>query len=762
MNHVQPEPVSVIRWTCHEKTDSGVVLECADRTGVCGYTTIDIVNPDVFRFQFRRGRKPDRAREALKKAMLAGDCPKDGRFTLTEDADRLVLTTPKIRIGIRRERFQITVHDVQDRLIFAQTDSDTSISGVVESPSLSLRMNEQAVGGYSVCDSFRVRCDERFYGLGEQFSPLNKRGQKIDSWTCDATGVTYDRSYKNIPFLISSAGYGMFIYSTARIHYDLAAHAQESWSLEVLEDEIQWFFILGPEYKHILRRYSDLTGYAPLLPKFTFGLWMSRFGYENREELEQVSRKLREHQIPCDVVHLDPYWLGDSSRWCGLEWDTDRFPDPVSMIAELEANGFKLCLWENPYVPESCPMDQEGGERGYMVKDADGAVFRKEHWANRQIRQAYVDFTNPQAVAWYGQKHLDLLRSGARLFKTDFGEDAPAEGHYHCGVDGRLIHNIYSLLYNRAVFDALERKFPNHAVVWARSAYAGSQRYPIHWGGDSKTNYENMAAQLRGLLSLGMSGIPFCGHDIGGFSGDSHGQPDLYIRWAQFGLFSSHARCHGLTPREPWAYGSEIEAVFREMVELRYRLLPYIYSEACRSSRSGLPMVRPMALEFQDDRTMESVDLQYMFGDSLLVAPVFDVAGTATVLLPAGRWYDFWSGAACDGPVQVNRTYDLNRFPLFVRGEAILPMLRDGMAYIGDRPWGFLEMHIYGDNPSDFTVYDRVDGRLRQLTLRGYSANGRREMILEGPHDDLLLMFHREGSVVSVAVRAGEDRVSCP
>lgn len=684
------ENISVLRWDVCEQTERGLCFTCSlDKEHGKAYADIEAVSEGVVKFAVRKTPRPDGKREALRLMMLCQEERTDSEHTveITEDFARMAL--PELSVIVRKNPFRIEILDSSGVSVFSQNTHH-------EGGALSFAPAPEAYGGWAVRQAVSMMPDEAFYGFGESFASLNHNGETVNEWMQDVIGmVTSDRAYKCVPFFMSSAGYGLFLYTTAKQRYRMGVETKTSYSVEVFEDELSWFFIMGPDYKKILRGYSDLTGFAPLPPKYSFGLWMSKFGYRNRRELEEVCATLRDHRIPCDVVHLDPYWQGPPPVWSQLEWDAEAFPEPEQMIRGLNEKGFNLCLWENPYVSVESEAYAFGAERGYFVKDAYGSVKTDPHWAEgdgyRIKGLTCVDFTNPEAAEWYKGLHRKLLAQGVSVFKTDFGEGAPADGHYHCGLDGRVLHNIYPLLYNKTVFETI-KETRGEPFVWARSAYAGSQRYPVHWGGDPFPTYEDMACQLRGMLSLGMSGIPFASHDIGGTLGES--PPEVYIRWAQFGLFSSHSRCHGLARREPWYFGEEVEDIFREMVELRYRLLPYIYEQAAVSARSGMPLTRAMILEYPDQMIFRDIETQYMFGGDILTAPVLRGDGFASVVLPPGGWIEFWTGERLEGVRQLDRTYPLNRFPLFVREGAAIPMLREAPQFIGEG-WEEPEVRVF-------------------------------------------------------------------
>jgi len=531
-----------------------------------------------------------------------------------------------------------------------------------------------------IFESFHLRPDEHLYGLGEQFGPLSKRGYRIDSWNVDTTLTTSKRSYINIPFLLSSYGFGIFIHSGAEIVYELGSDSYVSYSFEVAEDQLDIFFLYGPDLKDVIARYTELTGKPGLPPAWSFGLWMSRCMYRTQQEVEEIARRLREERIPCDVLHIDPTWMREG-YWGDFVWDRTAFPHPEEMIEKLEAQGFKVCLWEQPYVPVRSGRFREGAEKGYFVRDEQGKILTILDIEQKPV--AIVDFTHPEAVKWHQEAHRPLLSMGVKVFKTDMGEAVPDNARFANGKTGIQMHNVFALLYNKAVFEVCQEILGDEALVWGRSGYAGSQRYPANWTGDSHSTFDDLLANLRAGLSLSLSGIPFWSHDVGGFQGPPP-SPRLYVRWAQVGFFSPLVRCHGLSPREPWVFGPEALRIFRKYAELRYRLLPYILTYAREAARTGCPLVRPVLLEFPQDPLVRELDTQFFFGREILVAPVLNPDDWACIYLPEGWWMDFWTDHWLKGPQFVERKVPLEELPLYIRGDSILP-LGPILQYVGQR-----------------------------------------------------------------------------
>jgi alpha-D-xyloside xylohydrolase len=532
-------------------------------------------------------------------------------------------------------------------------------------------------------DAVECAYDEHFYGFGEKFGPLDKLGQEVLLWHTDALSVSSARSYKNVPFFISSAGYGVYLNTSAKCRFLMGSYHYKAYQMICHEAEADIFFIYGPTIKEVLPRYTDITGKSPMLPEWSFGTWISKNTYRTQEELLSVARTVREKRIPCDVVHLDVGWF--EREWmCDYEFSRERFPDPKGMTDELHRLGFRLSLWQLPYFKQENKLYPELKEKGYLARRPDGRVSSPE-------ADGVLDFSNPDAVQWYKGKLKQLLDHGVSVIKTDFGESTEEEAVYH-RYTGDEMHNLYPLLYNRVAFELTEEE-NGEGIVWARSAWAGSQRYPLHWGGDSASDFHGMYHSLRGGLSFGLSGFTFWSHDVGGYYGDT--EPDVYVRWAQMGMFSSHMRMHGTSSREPWRFGEEAERIFLYYARLRYRLLPYIWGQARLCAEHSLPMLRALVIDFQDDPNTWNVDDQYLFGDSILVAPVFSRRPVRRVYLPAGElWYDVWTDERFDGGQWVEKDVPLDTLPLFVRGGSIVET-GPVMHHTGERPLERTDLHYY-------------------------------------------------------------------
>jgi len=686
---------------CSEESPGVFVFNCETNFGNQAKLRIDFCSPETFRIRMALGEIHEKRDYILVKDKIS-----EARPRFDEEHSSFIISTSCLTIKIEKDPWRLKLFDKSGKLVSEESESKNIMGDYISPP---IGFLEGQDGKHTV-ETIRMFPDEHIYGLGEKFTDLDKRGEVICSWNQDALGNSTPRTYKNVPFFMSTRGYGIFINSSREIVYDFGNRSHVSYTFLVKDEQLDYFFIYGPTFKEILNIYTELTGKAPVPPKWSFGLWMSRCSYKNRDEIERIAEGLRERDIPCDVIHLDPTWLRDRQE-CDLVWNHEAFPEPEEMISKLKERGFKLSLWINPYVPKGSELFKEGENRGFFAKKEDGSVYDRplEPWNHYMfLDRGVVDFSNPEAVEWYKEKLRKLLDLGVAVFKTDFGESAPRDAVYYGGASGEEIHNLYSLLYNKAVFE-LTREFCGEGLVWARSGYAGMQRFPTCWSGDPEPSFRAISCTMRGGLSIGLSGVPFWSHDIGGFSGRP--TPELYVRWAQFGLFCSHSRCHGTTPREPWEFGEEALRIFRDYAKLRYQLLPYIYSCAHISSKTGLPMIRAMVLEYQDDPNCYDKDTQYMFGESFLVAPILDEGGERTIYLPAGRWIDYWTKEEQEGPKNLIYRAQLERLPLFVKADSIIPMGPE-MNYVGEKPFDPITLDIYLYDRAEFILYDD-DGQVR-------------------------------------------------
>jgi len=638
--------------------------------------SIQFVSPRTVRIRLRTGPQL-RAEEPS--PMLVGEPPRDGSWKLARITGGYRYTSTFGSVTILENPWHIEFRDAQGRLLTKTnhaSDNATQLDPVL--PFSFIRRTSDY--SRSVAAVFSLAPGEKLFGCGESFTRLDKRGQKVVLWTNDANGVETGRMYKPIPFFMSNRGYGMFVHTSAPATFDFGASYGNTNALLLGDDALDLFVFLG-EPKDILNEYTTLTGKASMPPLWSFGLWMSRITYFSEDETRAVAAKLRQNRIPTDVIHLDTGWFETDWR-CDYKFSTTRFKDPAKMIADLKRDGFHISLWQLPYFVPKNSLFPEILAKGLAVRDGKG---------NLPFEDAVLDFTNPATVQWYQDKIAGLLKLGVGAIKVDFGEAAPLTGIYANGRSGFYEHNLYPLRYNKAVAD-ITRQVSGENIMWARSAWAGSQRYPLHWGGDSGAQDSSMAATLRGGLSFGLSGFTFWSHDIGGFAART--PEELYRRWMPFGMLTSHSRCHGMPPKEPWEYGTAFMDDFRRADELKYRLMPYVYAQSKDSSERGLPMVRALFIEYPGDPGSWQVEDEYLFGSDILVAPLFEAGTTGRdVYLPPGQWIDYQTGKILAGGWH---NMQAGQIPvvMLVREGALIPHMKLAQS-TAQLDWTNIEMVVY-------------------------------------------------------------------
>lgn len=672
-----------------------------------------VVRVDVVNHRGRRHRGPD--------FVLA----EPGAFVpaLREEGDFLYYEAGAVtaRIDRRENRWGIVFLDSAT----GRPMTDTGFRNMAH-------MIDRETGRVYMTDQLSVGIGGYVYGLGERFGPFVKNGQTVEIWNEDG-GTLSEQAYKNIPFYLTNKGYGVLVNHPGDVSFEITNENVERVRFTAQGEELSYFVIAGPSPAKILERYTALTGRPALPPAWSFGLWLSTsFTTDYGEETtSSFIQGMADRDIPLSVFHFDCFWM-KGFQWCDFEWDKDSFPDPEGMLKRYHDRGLKICVWINPYIAQKSKLFDEGMEKGYLVKTKDGDVWQTDWW---QAGMGLIDFTNPEAVDWYQGKLKALLDMGVDCFKTDFGERIPVRDiAYFDGSDPVKMHNFYAYLYNKAVFDLLVReRGEGEACVFARSAAAGGQCFPVHWGGDCAATYESMAESLRGGLSLALCGFGFWSHDISGF--EATATPDLYKRWAQFGLLSTHSRLHGSQSyRVPWNFDEEASRVVSRFTKLKCRLMPYLFAMAVKAHETGLPMMRPMVLAFPEDRACHTLDAQYMLGDHLLVAPIFNDRGECEYYLPKGSWTNILTGESLEGGGFVTGTFDYFSLPLLAGDNAVIPM-----GNTDDRP-----DYDYGDGVT-FALYHIAEGA--EIDTPVYSQKG-----------ELLFTAHtaRRGNRITVTADGGK------
>ena len=585
-------------------------------------------------------------------------------FAIDENEKVVSFKSGNLKMEFDKEKVEMNFYN-RDKLI---TSSKYRGLAYVQTEAERNFLNEAEDNRY-MREQLQLSVGELVYGLGERFTPFVKNGQTIDIWNEDG-GTSTEQSYKNIPFYITNKGYGVFVNHPEKVSFEVASEKVTKVQFSVPGEYLDYFVIGGDSMKEVIENYTDLTGKPALPPTWSFGLWLTTSFTTNYDE-ETVTKfvdGMAERDIPLRVFHFDCFWMKDFN-WCNFEWDKRVFPDPKGMINRLKEKGLNICVWINPYISQESKLFDEGMKNGYLLKRPNGNVWQWDMW---QPGIGIVDFTNPEACKWYADKLKALMDMGVDSFKTDFGERIPTNVAYFDGSDPEKMHNYYTYLYNKLVFDTIkEVKGEKQAVLFARSATVGGQKFPVHWGGDCESNYESMAESLRGGLSLCMSGFGFWSHDIGGF--ESTSTADVYKRWVAFGLLSSHSRLHGSSSyRVPWLYDEEAVDVVRFFTKLKCRLMLYIYKTAVDSASTGIPVMRSMILEYEDDPACLYLDKEYMLGDSILVAPIFNEDGEASYYLPEGKWTNYISGKKYEGGRWIREKHDYLSIPMMVKENSLI------------------------------------------------------------------------------------------
>jgi len=662
--------------------------------------SIEFVSPKTFRIRVTSGPRVAKQNEEL---MLAGPVSKDNSWQYAKVAGGHRYTSPAGSVTILDNPWHIEIRDASGRLLTKTDHASDNTSSFT--PILPFSFVRRAADySRSMNAAFTLSPGEKIFGCGESFTEFDKRGQKVVLWVDDSNGTQNTEMYKPIPFFMSNRGYGMFIHSSSPITCDFGRYFSGVNSIMLGDDELDLFVFLGSP-KDILDEYTKLAGKSPMPPLWSFGLWMSRCTYLSEKQTREVATKLRENKIPSDVIHLDTGWFETDWR-CDYEFSKSRFTNAPAMIADLKKEGFRISLWQLPYFVPKNALFNELVEKNLVVRDRKG---------NLPYEDAVLDFSNSATVEWYQAKLANLLKMGVGAIKVDFGEAAPDNGIYASGRTGFYEHNLYPLRYNKAVAE-ITKQVTGENIIWARSTWAGSQRYPLHWGGDAESTDQGMSAQLRSGLSFGLCGFSFWSHDVGGFT--ARASEDLYLRWLAFGVLVSHSRCHGVSPKEPWEYGQAAMDKFREIVEMKYRLMPYVYAQSKDSSERGLPMMRALFIEYPDDPGSWRVDDEYLFGSSILVAPLMEEGMKARhVYLPPGSWIDYQSGKSYAGGWH---KIEAGKIPvvMLVRDGTVLPHIKLAQS-TAQMDWTNLDLVVFAKDAPAATglVCLPSDNVLHELSL---------------------------------------------
>lgn len=660
--------------------------------------SLTFINPRTVRLRLTTRDMPITDSPSL---MLAGNPPRDDSWRMAQTDKDITYTSTAGKVRIIKQPWHVEFYDAHGKLLTRTQNIGEPKTYFTSIPFSFVRRARDFAR--STAATFELSHDEKIFGCGESFTRLNKRGQKIVAYTRDGMGVQNGWMYKPIPFFMSSNGYGMFVHTSAPVTFDFGNSFDQHNIIYTGDENIDIFIFLGSP-KEILSDYTALTGRSPMPPLWSFGLWMSRITYKSEAEVRDVAAKLREYRIPSDVIHLDTGWFETDWR-SNYQFSTSRFNNPKKMIDDLKTQGFRISLWQYPYFSSKNEIYKEAVAKGYVVRNEGGQL---------PFEDAVLDMSNPEAVKWYQGLLAGLLRMGVGAIKVDFGEGAPANGLYASGKTGLYEHNLYPLRYNKAVAD-ITKQTTGENIIWARSAWAGSQRYPLHWGGDAENTDSAMAAELRGGLSFGLSGFTFWSHDIGGFV--ERTPRDLYSRWLPFGMLTSHSRAHGAPPKEPWGYDEAFVDEYRRAVELKYALMPYVYAQAKDSSERGFPMLRTLFFEYPADPTSWLIEDEYMFGSDMLVAPLIEESKSRKVYLPPGQWIDYQTGKSYAGAQW--HTISGGQIPiiLLVKNHSVIPHAKVAQS-TKDIDWSSIELRVFSaDNAPVSGLFASPDGNLQNLNL---------------------------------------------
>lgn len=659
-----------VRWVRSAQPEaSGARLELELCSGERLFLNIRPYQTGVLRLQFGSPQAVfDESSSMLVPQPLAGAVA-DSTSSLSETDYGFVFRYESYQLEIDRRPFCLRVVAPSGEVIF-ESETETLV-GMFTAPALGLRRKEGQAWAFL---SWRSRNPDRYFGLGERFTRFEKTSSRATIWSADTCGSnTSDMAYKAVPVLYSTAGWGLMLHSSYRSYWEVGSFSYATASVMVEDDKLDMFLLLAPQLDGLVQLYASLTGKPPLPPRWALGMWMSRAAFRNRQQMLETAQRLRQESIPCDTLNIDPTWMEHGYyndigvEVCNFNWNTPDWGDPDNLFADFTRLGYGICLWINPYFSEDSPAYAEALQKGYLVRTQQGGIARLEFG----LAAGIIDFTNPEAKRWWQDKLVALLRHGAIAFKVDFGDRVPENALFFNGRSGREMHNLYVHLYAEAVFQATSQVHAR-GFIWRRPGYIGSQRFPGSWAGDTQVTWEGMKGALRGGLSAAFTGEAWWGHDIGGFVGDPP-SPELYTRWVQFGLLSPLARFHGTSPREPWHYGPTALQVTRYYTQLRYSLIPYLLATAQEAANQGLPVLRPMVLEFPAEPLIDQVDDQYLLGGDLLVAPVFEPGVISRwVYFPSVEWYPFGGGQPVSPGIH-RALAPLERMPLYVHSGALLP-----------------------------------------------------------------------------------------
>ncbi len=669
-------------YTRHIMTDNGVRFYA----GTCA-VEFKFVRSDIVKVIFFEGS----SNVVEDTSFVVVQSPDVVKWEISDDGEKFFIKTDSISIRIDKFPLRIYYYNMRGKLL----------------------LKERNLGGFGYSGKekyvfFEIQPDEHFYGLGQKGIDIDRKGYAFSTYNQHIGG--YETPLKtmqvNVPFVQSNYNYGLYFDITFPGYFDFGSSIQSVWYYKIEDGQMSYYFIYASSMKEILKKYFWLTGFPPIPPKWAFGFLQSKFGYRNQFEAESIVNTFTQKNIPLDGIIIDLYWFG-WGKMGNMTWDRNNWHDPVKMMSDFKAKGVKTIVISEPYINLSSFNYPIAEQNKFFAFDSTGKTYIFQNfWATPS---SLLDLTNPQAQFWWWEKYKNLLNEGVSGFWTDLGEpeNHPNFLRHHLG-DARKIHNIYNFLWAKTLYDGYRRDFPEKRIFnLTRSGFAGIQRFGvITWSGDVKKSFNGLKVQIPMLIGMVMSGIPYHNSDIGGFTGGTT-TGELYIRWIQFGTFCPVMRPHGHEqPLEPWAFGEEVEKIVRKYIELRYRLIPYIYTYAYKTWRYGETLIKPVLYEFPNDVNVYNLSYEYLFGDFILVSPVF-VSGQRVkdVYLPSGcLWVNFWTGEIYNGGRTIQVDTPLEQIPLFVKVPSIIPMAKV-KKYVDESPDDTLWVEIYpGD--VDFELYE--------------------------------------------------------
>ena len=686
---------------------------------------VTFLTPSVFRFVMVPELTADSHRQPVVEH-TSQEGFKTGDVSFTEDEDKYIYATERLSLHFSKKYWEMSIYQ-NGKLLTKEQAFDTNVDNRWKQLPTGFKVNTFGES-ISTFEQFVLFSDEMFWGFGEKFTHFNKRGQKIKCWQKDALSTNTEDSYKGHPYFTSSRGYSILLNTFTRSSFDMGASSWISYQIDSDDPVLDYIFLAeeSRDYKRLLQQYLQITGQIPMIPQWAFGFWMSKCSYRSRKEIEDVIDEADRLGIGIDVIHIDNWQKPDMAGvW---EWDTERFPDPEGMIKELNKKNIHLSLWNYPYLKEDSPAFKPLAERGFFVKNKEGQPAMFKSTADSVVLCACFDFTNPEFLEWYKERVKKIVSMGVSVIKTDFSEAVPEEVVFHNGMSGREGHNLLTYLYAKNIYIWMKEiceKRGEFPLLWGRSGYVGSHTIPAAWAGDSSSDKANHSAILQAGLGMAMSGVSFWGYDLGGFYNTGYTgnekRPDVedYLSSVQMGLWMPLSRAHGKTPREPWQYGDLALVKVKEWINFRHRLAPYLYHTACQSHLFGIPMLRPLVMEYPHDPVAKIQNLSYMLGDSLLISPGFDREGY-DLYLPEGQWMNIESKEVYEGrsfvPVE-NKPFADGGTSLLVfqkEGTSIPLLTQSEVMRVPDGAWKEEDLDFMTFTTRDITEKIYIPGESRE------------------------------------------------